>query len=100
LRKGFKNDSHFKHKNTDLLTKLYSQMSISSEQVFNLKSSQDTTTSNLIESPLYSNTNAQINTTLNSIRRRKDQSYLNKEELSILIFYFFENFKNTSPDNL
>jgi len=75
-------------------------MSISSEQVFNLKSSQDTTASNLIESPLYSNTNAQINTTLNSIRRRKDQSYLNKEELSILIFYFFENFKNTSPDNL
>lgn len=75
-------------------------MSISSEQVFNLKSSQDTATSNLIESPLYSNTNAQINTTLNSIRRRKDQSYLNKEELSILIFYFFENFKNTSPDNL
>lgn len=62
LRKQFKNDSHFKPKNIDLLTKLYSQMNLSSEKVVNLKDNS-----------------------LNSIQKRKNTCYLNKEEFELLL---------------
>lgn len=70
LRKQFKNDSHFKPKNIDLLTKLYSQMNLSSEKVVNLKDNEKLNS---------------LNNSLNSIQKRKNTCYLNKEEFELLL---------------